>query len=217
MIAQAAARLGVSEQALRAVLRVECSSDDPDRWLGPLGKPIVRVEAHHVLRRSGATTWGLRVWGRPGARSSAWQGGPGEPPDPWVGHEVEVDGAWWSYHGRQQRCDDGTPGEYDALDVAAQIIGMEAAAQCSSWGPGQVLGAHAERLGLPSALAVRDLASTPEGGLDLVCRYLERISPAALVALRRGDWLAFATAYNGPGQAKKYAEWLEREFKRAAA
>lgn len=207
LVRDAAARLRVSERALRAVLRVECGSDDPARWLGPGGRAIVRVEAHHVLRRSGPTTWGLRV--RAGA--IVWQGGPGEPTGPWMGHEVEVDGAWWSYHGRQER-EDGWPGEYDALDVATLILGAEGAAACSSWGPGQVIGSAWRELGLGSATEVREHAATPAGGLDLVERFLERAKPWALEALRAMDWPRFVESYNGRGQVGIYVAWLEREI-----
>lgn len=217
LVPTTAARLQVPERALRAVLRVECGSDDPARWLGPGGRAIVRVEAHLVLRRLAApTTYGLRVVGP----SGPWRGGPGEPPGAWsLPHEVEVDGSWWAYHGRQERRDDGTPGEYDALDVAALVLpdGMEGACACSSWGPGQVMGHQHAALGLPLATAVRDLAGTPEGGMELVVRFLERVKPWALAALRSLDWRGFAGAYNGTGQVDHYAALLAAAHDRLSA
>lgn len=232
LVRLAAARLGCDVLAFRALLRVECGSDDPARFIGPTGRAIVRVEAHHVLRRCpAATTWGLRV--RQG--DVVWQGGP-EPsllvvedngqPDaqpssapslvrlgwkPWEGHEVEVDGAWWAYHGHQERNASGWPGEYDALDVATSILGPEGAAACSSWGPGQVLGSESRMLGLTTATEVRDLASTAEGGLSLVERWFYA-RPEAHGALKRKDWRTVARLYNGSGQVETYAAWLAREY-----
>jgi hypothetical protein len=217
VIAPVAQRLGVSERALRAVLRVECGSDQPARWVNPDGSAIVRVEARHVLRRSPTpTTWALRVV-RPDG--SLYRGGPGCPPV--VGgvipeDQVEIDGAWRGYHDRQRRAADGTPGEYDALDVATQAIGGVAAAECSSWGPGQVLGTHARAMGYASAGVLAVTAASPEGGLELVARYLERVSPWALAALRVLDWRAFAERYNGAGNVKQYSEWLQREYEELA-
>ncbi len=210
MIAACASRLGVTEAALRAVLAVECGSTDPAMWLGLEGRAIVRVEAHHVLRRLPAGDHGLRV--------GSWRGGPGEPARPWEGHEVRIDGGWAAYHGRQERTSAGLPGEYDALDVAAGILpdGWEGACACSSWGPGQVLGSNAAALGVGTAIRVRELAETPEGGLELVARFLERVKPWALESLRRLDWLGVATAYNGPGKAAEYAGLLAREHGRAS-
>lgn len=211
MIGDLARDLGVAEAVLRGVLVVECGTD---RVPPPGTRPTIRVEAHHVLRhveagrgrRIPGPDVGLRV--RDLATGRCWGGERGrEPRDAWsdprvVRHEVELDGAWFGYHGQQAL-------EWDALDVADAVIGPELATACTSWGMAQVLG-------VPSlGLAWDQLrpAAYVNGGLELLRRYLEHVKPAALEALRRRDALAFATAYNGPGQAAAYAARLEAAWR----
>lgn len=211
LITDYAGRLGVEPAALRAVMRVECGTADPAKWVAPDGRAIVRLEAHHVLRRLGAPQDPtlLRIRDRAGH----WYGGRGpSPARPWEGHEVWHDGRWADYH-RQDRSPDGLPCEWDALDVAATLIGAEPAAACASWGPGQVLGSHAGSLGLRDALEVQALAGTAEGGIELVARYLDRVAPPALTALRARDWFEFAAIYNGPGKAADYAGRLAKAYR----
>lgn len=203
LVAAAARRLQVAERSLRAVLRVECGSDDPARWVAADGRAIIRLEAHHVLRRLRGlpqTPPVLRVQGWYGARG-------GEPDRPWEGHELCHDGAWQGYHRQDRR--DGAPCEWDALDAATTILhDAGAAIECASWGPGQVLGSYWQLLGYSSAQGLAAAAATPSGGLELVVGYLEWVSPAALTALRRGDLVGFARHYNGPGQAEHYGALL---------
>jgi hypothetical protein len=208
LIAGAAQRLGVAERALRAVLLVECGTDDPDRFVAPDGSAILRVEAHHVLRRPELAKID------PILRVGSWYGPPArEPPRPWEGHEVLFDGRWSDYH-RQDRVN-GLPCEWDALDAATTLVGAEAAAACASWGPGQVLGAHATALGYASAQTLASAAGTPEGGLEVVCAFL-RSRPTLVAALQRLDWFAFAREYNGPGKAADYADKLRAAWNRRA-
>lgn len=185
MIPELAARLKCSERSLRAILRVECGSDDPTKWLGPEGRPIIRVEAHHIVRA---------YHGPPGRACLRVQG-----PGLLGGHQVQVDGVWSEYHGRQERERDGRPGEWDAFDAAKLMVGGEGAIAATSWGCAQVMGMHWRTLGLPYPLRIKELASTPEGCLDLLERYLRHVSPRALQALQTSDWIAFARAYNGDG------------------
>jgi len=210
LIATHAGLLGCEPAALRAVMLVECGTAEPSRWVAPDGRAIVRLEAHHVLRRLGAPQDPtlLRIRDRAGH----WYGGRGPaPPRTWEGHEVWHDGRWADYP-RQDRSAEGLPCEWDALDVAATLIGAEGAAACASWGPGQVLGSHAVALGLRDALEVQAMAGTPEGGIELVARFLSRVSPAAARALVARDWYEFAAAYNGPGKAADYAGKLAKAY-----
>lgn len=205
LVVDAAARLQVPVRSLRAVLRVECGSDDPARWVAGDGRAIIRLEAHHVLRRvvGQQVPQVLRVRDPHGGH---WYGPGVAPPRPWEGHEVLIDGAWSDYH-RQER-QDGRPCEWDALDAAGLIVGPDAAIECASWGPGQVLGSHWRTLGYDAPRGVAAAAATPAGGLELVARYLELVAPAALVALRAGDFVKFAAVYNGPGKAAEYGALL---------
>ena len=197
-----AVQLGVEPRALRALIAVEAPRG---ALAAPDGRPWLRVEAHHVLRRlSAPTTRGLRVRDPHGGH---WYGGrTPEPPRPWEGHEVEVDGAWGDYH-RAERAD-GRPCEWDALDVAAGLLGsLGAAVECASWGPGQVLGRYWRELGYTSAEALAEA-----DGLDLLGRALRTTHGAALAGLRVRDWSAVARAWNGAGKAADYAAKLAKAY-----
>jgi hypothetical protein len=76
----------------------------------------------------------------------------------------------------------------------------DAAIESCSWGLGQVMGAHWEKLGYPSARALAEEAQSGVAGqVRLMCRFIETQGLAD--ALRRRDWPSFAAAYNGSGYA----------------
>lgn len=82
------------------------------------------------------------------------------------------------------------------LERAARID-RKAAYESTSWGIGQVMGAHWTWLGYASAEAmVEEARSGAAGQLRLMLRYIEKAGLAD--ALRRRDWEAFARGYNGP-------------------
>lgn len=89
----------------------------------------------------------------------------------------------------------------------AMKINENAALESTSWGIGQVMGANWKSLGFNS---VQDLVQTArsriEGQIDVMLRFIEHND--LLDELMRGDWLAFARAYNGPAQANSYARLL---------
>lgn len=208
-----AIRLGVNERLLRGVLRVECGTD---RLPPPGTRPTIRVEAHHVLRhveagrgrRIPGPDVGMRVrdlatgtcWGGERGRElrGSWADVPHRPHDR-VRHEIEYDGAWVPYHGDQAL-------EWDALAVADLVVGPELATACTSWGMTQILGTT--RVGLTWE-QIRAEAAV-DGGLGLLEPYLHNVLPAALEALKRGDLLAFARAYNGTGQPEWYADHIRK-------
>lgn len=211
-LATLAKRLGTEEPALRAVLRVECGTDDPARWVAPDGRPIIRVEAQHVLRRLPGVQSPQLL--RISDRAGYWYGGRGPAPArPWEGHEVHFDGAWANYH-RQDRAG-GLPCEWDALDAATTLVGAGVAAECASWGPGQIMGFNAEAMGI-SVARLRELAATPEGGLEAFALFLERVQPQALASLREHDWYGFALRYNGAGKVQDYGDKLARAYRSVA-
>ena len=196
-----AASLGVEPRALAALIAVEAPHG---ALAAPDGRPWLRVEAHLVLRRVPAgTRRGLRIRDVAGY----WYGGRGpEPARPWEGHECEMDGAWSDYH-RAERAD-GRPCEWDALDIAAGLLGsLGAAVECASWGPGQVLGRYWSALGYASAEALAE-----GDGLDLLGRALRTTHTAARAGLRSRDWAAVAAAWNGPGKAADYAAKLAKAY-----
>lgn len=86
--------------------------------------------------------------------------------------------------------------------MLASMMGIDEAAaiESCSWGLGQVMGAHWQRLGYASARALaQEAQSGIAGQIRLMSRFIEAEGLApALCAL---DWAGFAAAYNGPGYA----------------
>lgn len=88
-----------------------------------------------------------------------------------------------------------------AMLERARSIDARAADESTSWGMGQVMGAHWAWLGFASVGAlVAEARSGAEGQLRLMARYIEKAGLAP--ALARRDWPAFARGYNGPGFAR---------------
>ncbi|MDN5927988.1 MAG: N-acetylmuramidase domain-containing protein [Hyphomicrobiales bacterium] len=87
-------------------------------------------------------------------------------------------------------------GRWDLLARAVRID-RPAAYESVSWGIGQVMGAHWQKLGFASvgdfvALARRDVA----GQTEIMARFIDREGLSAALAAQ--DWPAFARGYNGP-------------------
>lgn len=96
----------------------------------------------------------------------------------------------------------------------AKRIDRAAALQAVSWGAGQVMGLHWQRLGYGSVEElVAEARDGAAGQFRLMARYIER---AGLIrALRERDWRSFARGYNGPGYARHgYHERLEAAWRR---
>jgi hypothetical protein len=76
-------------------------------------------------------------------------------------------------------------------------IDSNAAYESTSWGIGQVMGAHWAWLGYASVDDLVAEARRSVGGqVDLMARYIEKAGLTA--ALSRCDWATFARGYNGP-------------------
>ena len=93
-------------------------------------------------------------------------------------------------------------------------INRIAALSSVSWGVGQVMGAHWQRLGYGSVDALaREARSGLAGQVSVMARYIDKSGLA--YALRQQDWAAFARTYNGPGYRKnKYDEKMASAFRR---
>ena len=84
---------------------------------------------------------------------------------------------------------------------AAAAIDRKAAYESTSWGAGQVMGAHWAWLGYADVDALAaEARSGAAGQLRLMARYLDKAGLAP--ALRAKDWAAFARGYNGPAYAE---------------
>lgn len=100
---------------------------------------------------------------------------------------------------------------YEILHRAADID-MEAAYASISIGIGQVMGAHAKKLGYASAVAMWRAARTGiDAQMEMVTRFI--VENALDDELRALDWSAFARGYNGPGYRKNaYDKKLARAY-----
>ncbi len=101
---------------------------------------------------------------------------------------------------------------YEQLERACAIH-AEAAHMACSWGIGQVLGENYAALGFPSARAMAETAMESVAGQVRVM--LAFIAANRLMdELETRDWRGFARIYNGAGQVDRYADLMERAYRR---
>jgi len=96
----------------------------------------------------------------------------------------------------------------------ARAIDEDAALESTSWGVGQVMGAHWEALGYASVAALVDTArSGVEGQVQIMLDFIKANNLQKHLANR--DWAAFARRYNGPAyRTNRYDTKLEAAFRR---
>lgn len=99
----------------------------------------------------------------------------------------------------------------------AARIDAKAAYESTSWGLGQVMGAHWAWLGYASVDAfVAEARSGAGGQLRLMARYIDKAG--LFKALNTRDWATVARGYNGPGfRRNDYDGKLARAYARHAA
>lgn len=104
-----------------------------------------------------------------------------------------------------------------ALLGKAVRIDANAAYESTSWGIGQVMGAHWLWLGFPHVHAlVAEARSGAAGQIRLMVRYIDKAG--LICVLNAQDWQAFARGYNGPSYAKNgYDRKLAAAYRRHAA
>ena len=134
-------------------------------------EPLIRFEGHYFDRRLAA-----------GKQAHARRLGLASPVAGMVANPSTQAGRW-------------------AMLGEAMKIDAKAACESTSWGIGQVMGAHWHRLGYPGVEAlVAEARSGAAGQIRLMVRHIDK---AGLTdALNAHDWPAFARGYNGPGFAK---------------
>jgi hypothetical protein len=88
---------------------------------------------------------------------------------------------------------------YALLERAAHID-RKAAYESTSWGIGQVMGAHWKKLGYGSVEDMVNTAGTVDGQIEIMARYIRKFG--LVDALKSKDWKSFASQYNGPAYAK---------------
>jgi len=100
-----------------------------------------------------------------------------------------------------------------ALLDRAKAIHAEAALKSISMGAGQVMGAHAERLGYRDVFEMWEAAGTEKGQVDQIILYVERFG--LVDELQRLDFAGFARGYNGPNYRKfSYDTKLQNSYYR---
>jgi hypothetical protein len=86
------------------------------------------------------------------------------------------------------------------LLARAQEIDSKAALESTSWGLGQVMGANWESLGYSSVDDLVKAASTLEGQVDMMMRYIKVNN--LITKLLNKDWKSFTISYNGKNGVK---------------
>lgn len=101
------------------------------------------------------------------------------------------------------------------LDRAAKLIDRECAIESASWGLFQVLGLNWKSLGYPTLQNfVNEMYRSEAGQLEAFVRFI-KINPKIHAALKRQDWKAVASGYNGPNfQINAYDKKLAAAFAR---
>lgn len=144
------------------------------------GRPVIRLEAHILLD----------IFGDPVRMHFSW-----DKTKPWVNQLFRGQ----PYHGNQES-------EYETLRFANQTWGPRSYEACSM-GIGQLMGFHAQTLGYGSAKEMHSAFFSEEEQYRSFFIFLRRQNMIPL--LQKKDFLQFATLYNGPGQAARYADLIQ--------
>ena len=98
----------------------------------------------------------------------------------------------------------------------AAAIDLKSAYESTSWGLGQVMGAHWKQLGFADVAAlVEEARKGAAGQVRLMARFIHK--SGLKEALERHDWQAFARGYNGPGfRRNAYDSKLAAAYQRHA-
>lgn len=152
--------------------------------IGGREEPIIRYEGHYFDRLC-----------RPSVRASARKAGVSSPIAGGVKNPASQAARW-------------------QLLLRAAKYDASAAYQSCSWGVGQVMGAHWERLGYASIDAfVESVRSGLKGQVDAMAKFI-KVSGLD-DELRALDWSAFARGYNGSGYRKnQYDTKMAAAYKR---
>lgn len=103
--------------------------------------------------------------------------------------------------------------QHAKLDMAARLH-RDCALQSASWGLGQVMGFHWQKLGYPSLQAfVNDMYASEAKQLHAMVRYIQVFGLAD--KLQHKNWASFAHGYNGPAYRKnRYDEKLAMAYRK---
>lgn len=188
LLSRAGQIAGLDPAAMLAVWMVECGGLPFIR-----GKPVLRFEAHAFFARWGHANEALfdahfRFGGRNGTEGATWQN-----------HAIRAgpQDDWQRFHGDQAK-------EYQAFRLAARLAGLETACQCASFGGPQIMGFNHRLAGYGTATEMARAFGRSERW-QVLAFFDFCTAKDILRALRLLDWRAFASVYNGPGNADAYA------------
>lgn len=124
--------------------------------------------------------------------------------EPWQEHQWRPapDQPWRDFHG-------DPPAEWEVFTFARDAINAPAAFRSISMGLPQIMGFNHETIGYGSAQAMFEAFSASAHAQVLGFFDFVNADPAQLEALRQGDFMRFATGYNGSGQAPLYAALIQ--------
>lgn len=163
-----AARLGIEEAALLAVVEIE-SAGRLFATVNGRQEPLIRWEGHYFDQRLGEKQ-----------RAKARRLGLAHPKAGAVKNPRSQAARW------------------DKLFWPASKIDARAAFEATSWGLGQVMGAHWRTLKYSSpAEMLKKARSGAAGQIELMVRYVEKFG--LVDELQRLDFAGFTRGYNGPG------------------
>lgn len=181
-------RLGVQVEDTAAVLKAESGG----AGFGEDGDMIIRFENHIFYR----------YWGQsnPETYREHFQHGSGQA---WKNHMFREDagGQWESFHGDQSA-------EWRVLTFARGLDDT-AALMSISMGAAQIMGFNHEGQGFATVQEMfEQMGSGIRPQLDGLFTFIAN-NPTCLSGLRSGDYVQFAGAYNGSGQAEYYGGLIE--------
>ena len=100
---------------------------------------------------------------------------------------------------------------YSMLERAAHID-HDAAYESTSWGLGQVMGAHWKKLGYKSVDEMVNHTNTVDGQIAIMAKYIQKFG--LVDELQTKGWQSFADQYNGPASRKnRYGEKIAAAYK----
>lgn len=188
--ADAAARLGVAQAALRAFVEVEAGGNG---FLAD-GRPKILFERHVFYKRLVA------------ARGQAFA-------DATARKFPDICNSSAGGYAKGANAEARGVAEHERLGRAADID-RDSALESASWGAGQVMGYHWKTCKYPTLQAFINDAYKEAGQLEIMVRFLEA-NPAIAGAMKRKDWAAVARGYNGPNYAdNKYDTKLAAAYKK---
>jgi hypothetical protein len=183
-VAAIAARLKVEEKILLAVAEVE-SAGHVFAMVNGRQEPLIRWEGHYFDAR---LVNGKRDAARKAGLASPKVGGVKNP--------------------------SGQAARWNKLLLPAMKIDATAAFESTSWGLGQVMGAHWKALGFKSPKEMLEVVRKDAAGqIEVMARYIEKFG--LVDELQRHDFRAFARGYNGPAGVKNgYDKAMSRAYQR---